>query len=252
MATPQTVGVPTPDGTADAIVVTGEGPGPHPGVLLYMDAFGPRPRLAEMAARLAEHGYTVLVPNVFHRNRRAPLVDVNRLADPEQRRSLFGTLSPWMRATTPQMLASDNAAYLDYLLGLRDVTGPVGVVGYCFGGGVALRSAASRPDDVAAVAAFHPARLATDDPDSPHLLADRIRAEVYVGSADKDPGMPPEMQRRLDDALTEAGVEHTCEQYDGAQHGFTMADTHVYDEAATERHWDALLDLFARRLRPRS
>ena len=72
MATPQTVGVPTPDGTADAIVVTGEGPGPHPGVLLYMDAFGPRPRLAEMAARLAEHGYTVLVPNVFHRHRRAP------------------------------------------------------------------------------------------------------------------------------------------------------------------------------------
>ena len=49
--------------------------------------------------------------------------------------------------------------------------------------------------------------------------------------------MPPEQQQRLDAALTEAGVTHTCEQYDGAAHGFTMADTAAYDEAATERHW---------------
>ncbi|RYU15248.1 dienelactone hydrolase family protein [Nocardioides iriomotensis] len=248
MPTTSTVDVSTPDGTADAILVTADGPGPHPGVLLYMDAFGPRPRLAEMAGRMAEQGYTVLVPNVFHRHGRAPLLDLSGLADPDQRHALFGTLGPWIRELTPTMLASDNAAYLDHLLALDDVTGPVGVVGYCFGGAAALRSAAQRPEDVAAVAAFHPARLATDDPDSPHLLADRFRAEVYVGSADQDPGMPPEMQQRLDDALTAAGVEHTCEQYDGALHGWTMADTHVYDEAATERHWDALLGLFARRL----
>jgi carboxymethylenebutenolidase len=248
MPTTSTVDVATPDGTADAILVTADGAGPHPGVLLYMDAFGPRPRLAEMAGHLAEQGYTVLVPNVFHRHGRAPLLDLSGLADPEQRHALFGTLGPWIRELTPEMLAADNAAYLDFLLALDDVTGPVGVVGYCFGGAVALRSAAQRPDDVAAVAAFHPARLATDDPDSPHLLADRIRAEVYVGSADQDPGMPPEMQQRLDEALTAAGVEHTCEQYDGALHGWTMADTHVYDEAATERHWAALLGLFARRL----
>lgn len=248
MPTTSTVDVSTPDGTADAILVTADGPGPHPGVLLYMDAFGPRPRLAEMAGRLAEQGYTVLVPNVFYRHGRAPLLDLTNLADPEARHAMFGTLGPWIAEMTPDLLASDNAAYLDFLLGLDDVTGPAGVVGYCFGGGVALRAAAQRPDDVAAAAAFHPARLATDAPDSPHLLADRISAEVYVGSADQDQGMPPEMQQRLDEALTAAGVEHTCVQYDGALHGWTMADTHVYDEAATEKHWDALIDLFGRRL----
>ncbi len=117
------------------------------------------------------------------------------------------------------------------------------------GGALALRTAAHRPEQVAAVAAFHPARLATDDATSPHLLADRLRAEVYVAAADQDPSMPPEQQQRLDDALVTAGVPHVVEQYDGAQHGFTMSDTPVYDEAATERHWVALLDLFGRTLR---
>jgi carboxymethylenebutenolidase len=117
------------------------------------------------------------------------------------------------------------------------------------GGALALRTAAHRPEQVAAVAAFHPGRLVTDAPDSPHLLVDRLRAEVYIASADNDRSMTPEQQQRLDQALTEAGVRHVCEQYDGATHGFTMSDTAVYDEAATERHWSALLDLLSRTLR---
>ena len=117
------------------------------------------------------------------------------------------------------------------------------------GGALALRTAADHPGDVGAVAAFHPGRLATDAPDSPHLLADRIEAEVYVASADQDRSMPPEQQERLDRALTEAGVTHVVEQYDGAPHGFTMSDTAAYDAAATERHWAALLGLFERTLR---
>ena len=251
MARSTTVDVPTPNGVADCLLAAPDTPGPHPGVLVHMDAFGPRPRLAEMASTLADEGYVVLVPNAFYRHGRAPLLDLSGLADPEQRRALFGTLMPWMQELTPEVLARDTDAYFDQLTGRDDVEGPVGVVGYCFGGGLALRTAAQRPDDVAAAAAFHPARLATDAPESPHLLVDRIRAEVYVASADHDAGMPPEQQQRLDDALTEAGVTHVCEQYDGALHGWTMADTHVYDEAATARHWRALLDLLGRTLRPR-
>ena len=144
---------------------------------------------------------------------------------------------------------SDADAYLDFLAAHDQVAdGPVGTTGYCMGGALALRTAAHRPEQVAAAAAFHPARLATDAPDSPHLLVDRLRAEVYVASADQDKGMPPEQLQRLDAALTEAGVTHTCEQYDGATHGFTMSDTAVYDEAATERHWAALTGLFRRTL----
>lgn len=251
MASICTIDVPTPDGVADCLLATPDQPGPHPAVLVHMDAFGLRPRLEEMAATLAGEGYVVLLPNAFYREGRAPLLDLTGLADPEQRGALFATIMPWIRGLTPAKATSDSAAFLEQLLGREDVGGPVAVVGYCFGGALALRTAAHRPDVVVAAAAFHPARLATDAKDSPHLLADAIRAEVYVASADQDPGMPPEQQTRLERALSGAGVTHVCEQYDGALHGWTMADTHVYDAAATERHWAALRDLLARRLGPR-
>lgn len=245
-----TVVVATPDGTADAFLAAPEGRGPFPGVLFYMDAFGPRPRLEEMAERIANQGYVVLVPHVFYRRGRAPLIDTSALRQPGERGRLFETLGPWLQELTPERAMSDADAYLDYLTARGEVAGgPLGVTGYCMGGALALRTAAHRPERVAAAAAFHPARLVTDGPDSPHLLVDRLQAEVYVASADQDKGMPPEQQQRLAAALTEAGVRHTCEQYDGAAHGFTMADTEVYDEAATDRHWHALLGLLARNLR---
>jgi carboxymethylenebutenolidase len=244
-----TVDISTADGTADAFLAAPEDGARHPGVLLYMDAFGPRPRLEEMAERLAGEGYVVLVPHVYYREGRAPLLDTSTLTDPDARGRLFEQISPWMKAHTPERAATDADAYLDYLRDHDQVDpGPIGVVGYCMGGALALRTAAGHPGDVGAAAAFHPARLATDAPDSPHLLADRIEAEVYVAAADQDQSLPPEQQVRLDAALTEAGVTHLVEQYDGASHGFTMADTAVYDEAATERHWTALLDLFGRTL----
>ena len=245
-----TVDITTPDGTADAFLAAPEGRGRYPAVLFYMDAFGPRPRLEEMAIRIAGEGYVVLVPHVFYRQGRAPLIDTSTLSDPDQRGKLFETLSPWMQQLTPERAMQDADAYVDYLLAHDQVgDGAVGTTGYCMGGALALRTAAHRPEQVEAAAAFHPARLVTDAPDSPHLLVDRLKAEVYVASADNDQSMTPEQQRKLDEALTEAKVPHTCEQYDGASHGFTMSDTHVYDEAATERHWDALLGLLARRLK---
>jgi carboxymethylenebutenolidase len=244
-----TVDIITPDGTADAYLAAPDQGTPVPGVLLYMDAFGVRPRLEEMAGRIAEQGYVVLVPNVFYRQGRAPLVDTSTLMDPEARGKMFQVLMPWMRQLTPARAMSDAGAYLDFLTAREDVAdGPVGVTGYCMGGALALRTAALRPDEVAAAAAFHPARLATDAAESPHLLMDRVQAEVYVAAADDDPGMPPEQQRLFEETLTRAGVRHVCEQYDGAPHGFTMSDTAAYDEAATQRHWDRLLDLFARTL----
>ena len=245
-----TLDIETRDGVADAYLAAPEGLGPYPGVLLYMDAFGPRPRLEEMAQHIASAGYVVLLPHVFYRQGRAPLVDTSDLMDPEARGRLFETLNPWLQQLTPERSMSDAEAYVD-VLGSHDevADGPLGVVGYCMGGALALRTAAHLPERFAAAAAFHPARLATDAADSPHLLADRLKAEVYVASADQDRGMPPEQQARLDAALSAAGVRHVCEQYDGAAHGFTMADTAVFDEAATERHWERLLDLFGRTLR---
>jgi carboxymethylenebutenolidase len=160
-----TVEIPTRDGVADGFLVAPQRRGSHPGVLFYMDAFGLRPRLEEMAGRIAEQGYVVLVPNVFYRQGRAPLLDLSDLRDPDARGRLFQVLRPWIGALTPNLAMSDADAYLDFLTGSdcpeQVSDGPVGVTGYCMGGALALRTAAHRPEQVAAVAAFHPARLAT-------------------------------------------------------------------------------------------
>jgi carboxymethylenebutenolidase len=243
------IDIPTADGTADAILAVPDGDGPWPGVLVYMDAFGPRPRLEEMAARIASEGYVVVVPNVFYRHGRAPVVDLPDLTVPENRSAIFEKLGPVMQTLTPELAMRDAGAYLDFLASDERVSGPVGTVGYCMGGALALRTAARFPDRVAAAASYHGGRLATDAPDSPHREFGGIRAEVYVGHADNDGSMPPEQQRLVADTLESAGVTYRAELYDGARHGFTMADTAMYDEAATERHWETLLDLFARTLR---
>ncbi|WP_067899706.1 dienelactone hydrolase family protein [Nocardia vaccinii] len=245
-----TVEVPTPDGFADAYLAYPDDTAQHPGVLLYMDAFGLRPHLKVMAGRLASAGYTVLVPNVFYRHGRAPVVDLPEFIDPSRRPEIFQRLGPIMRSLTPELVMRDADAYLRWLADSPLTTnGPVGVTGYCMGAGLALRTAATHPGRVAAAAGFHGGNLASTEPDSPHLLADRVAAELYFGHADQDSALPPEQVDRLEKALADAGVRHRCEVYAGAHHGFTQADTAAYHPDAAERHWEALLALFQRSLK---
>ncbi|MFJ2606998.1 dienelactone hydrolase family protein [Streptomyces sp. NPDC091279] len=243
------VDIVTEDGTADAYLAHPADGAPHPAVLFFMDAFGLRPHLRTMADKLASAGYTVLVPNVFHRAGRAPVVPLPDFIDLAERPEIFKELGAAARTLTPEGAMRDAAAYLDWLAASPLTTeGPAGITGYCLGAGLALRTAGTHPDRVAAVAGFHGAHLATDAPDSPHLLVDRITAKVYFGHADQDSTNPAEQIARLETALAEAGVRHRSEVYTGAHHGFTQADTAMYSPEATERHWQALLDLFARAL----
>lgn len=243
------VDITTEDGVADAYLAHPGDGAPRPAVLLYQDAFGLRPHLKSMADRLAAAGYTVLIPNIFYRHGRAPVVELPEFIDPAARPEIFGTVMPLVQALTPEVVAKDSAAYLRWLAESPLVAdGPVGLTGYCLGAGLALRTAAAHPDRVAAAAGFHGARLATDQPDSPHLLADQVTAELYFGHADNDPAMPPEQVQLLVETLTAAGVCQTSEVYEGAHHGYTQADTSAYSEEAAERHWTALLDLLKRNL----
>ncbi|MGW7205646.1 dienelactone hydrolase family protein [Streptomyces sp. NPDC054837] len=243
------IDIPTQDGTADAFLAHPDDGAPHPAVLLYMDAFGLRPHLKGMADRLASAGYTVLVPNVFYRSGRAPLVELPDFINPAERPEVIASLRPAALSLTPEAAMRDAAVYLDWLARSPLATdGRVGVTGYCMGAGLALRAAGTHPDRVAAAAGFHGAFLATDAPDSPHLLADRITAELYFGHADQDSTNPADQIARLDKALTAAGVRHRAEVYPGAHHGFTQADTAMYSAEATDRHWAALLELLGRRL----
>lgn len=241
-----TIEIRTPDGVADAYLARPDGGGRHPGVLLVMDAYGLRPRIEAMADRIAARGYAVLAPNVFYRAGRAPVLPFPDMSDENARGAFFAQVRPLMGALTPERLAADGAAYLDELAKVADA--PFAITGYCMGTRAGLRIAAAHPDRVAALAGFHGGGLVTDDPQSPHRSVPALRAEVYLGHADQDASNTPEQIAALDQALGAAGVTYRSEVYEGARHGYTMADTPVFDEQACERHFAALFDLLDRTL----
>ena len=243
--TGETVEISTRDGVADAYLSRPSGPqGNHPGVLFIMDAFGLRARIEEMVDRIAARGFVVLAPNVLYRAGRAANAEIPDLQDPAQRDPFFARLRPAMAQLTPERIASDGAAYLDYLGTLAKQ--PFAITGYCMGGRVGWRIAATHPERVAALAAFHAGGLVSDEQDSPHLSAGAISAELYLGHADNDQSMTPEQVATLEQALAQAGVRYRSELYEGAAHGYTMSDTAAYDEAAAERHFTELFALLDR------
>jgi carboxymethylenebutenolidase len=241
------VAIPTPDGEARAYVFHPQGEGRWPSVIFYMDAPAIRPALFEMCERLAGEGYFVLLPDMFWRA--GPYEPINlaeAFKDEAARRAIFGK---FMASTDPRKAMSDTGAFLDWLARQAQVKGrKVGVTGYCMGAGIALRAAGTFPDRVVAAGGFHGGRLATDEPDSPHLLAPKIKAKIYIGGADEDAGFPPQQADRLREALTAAGVENTVEIYAGARHGYAPPDMPVYNREAAERHWRELLKLLKERL----
>jgi carboxymethylenebutenolidase len=242
------IALPTPDGDARAYTFTPPGDGPWPGVVFFMDAPAIRPALFEMCERLASHGYFVLLPDMFWRA--GPYEPINVAAvfgDEAKRREIFGKL---MGSTNPQKMMTDAGAALDYLAGQPRVKGgKYGVTGYCMGCGIVLRAAGTFPDRIAAAAGFHGGRLATDAPDSPHLLAPKIKAKVLIAGAEEDAGFPPAQADALREALTSAGVDNEVTIYPGARHGYTMKDLPVYNADADERHWREMLRLFAETLK---
>ncbi|MGH3562348.1 MAG: dienelactone hydrolase family protein [Mycobacterium sp.] len=235
----------TPDGACPVHLFTPDGSGPWPGVIMYVDAGGVRDTFFGMAAHLAGSGYAVLLPDVYYRHGEwAPFDMATAFGDPKER----GRLMSMIRSVTPDMMAADAGAFLDYLAGRPEVRGDgFGVCGYCMGGRTSLVVAGRQPDRVAAAASFHGGGLATDAPDSPHLLADRIRAAVYVAGAKNDGSFTAQQAATLEQALTAAGVEHTIETYP-AEHGFAVPDNPPYDADAAERHWAAMRDFFATKL----
>ena len=237
------IDVTMPDGVADAYVARPDEER-RPGVLLITDAYGLRPQIEQMADRIAARGFVVLAPNVFYRSGRAPVISLEGLGDPEQRAAVFARVMPLISELTPERIVRDGAAYLDRLEELG--RGPVAITGYCMGGRIGWRIAAAYPERVAALGGFHVGGLVSDDDDSPHRSAGSLAAEVYLGFADNDRSMTAEQIAELGRALDAAGVRYRSEVYSGAAHGYTMADTPAYDEAAAARHYTELFALLDR------
>lgn len=236
----------TRDGDCPAHVFRPEGAGPWPAAIFYMDGLGIRPTLFEMGQRLADGGYVVLLPDLYYRaGPYEPLEPKKVFASGD----VMGAIGHLFNSTNNRCAAEDTEAFLAYLGTRDDVAGSkVGTTGYCMGGAISLTVAGTYPDQIAAAASFHGGNLATDSELSPHRLAPKMKACIYVAGADKDNYYPLEMAERLEKALSEASVDHRCEIYQGALHGWTMADFPVYDEPAAERHWRELSALFSRQL----
>ena len=241
------IDIKTRDGTCPSYVYRPAGEGAKPAVLVFMDGLGIRPAMLELGERLASLGYYVLLPDLFYRSGPYEPMDPHTVfSDPEKRKVL---LEKFFAPATPANIMADTRAFLDYLAAQPQVTpGGIGTTGYCMGGLMSLTAAGTYPEQIAAAASYHGGRLATDAPDSPHLLAAKMRARIYIGGAIEDQSFPDDMKQRLEQALTEAGVDHRIETYQ-AKHGWVFHDTPVYDAAAAERHWRSLSELFGAKLK---
>ena len=241
--------IPVPGGSADAYLARPDD-AEHPGVIFFIDAIGLRPQIEEMVQRIADWGYVVMAPNLFHRlGTAAELAPEGDLREPGAREGFMSTLGPRVQMTNEQIEA-DVVAYVDALRALPGVAaGPIGVTGYCMGSRFAMKAAGLRPDDVRAVGAFHGGRLVTDDPGSPHLSVAHSRAEYLMRHADNDASMDADAIAALGRTFEEAGVTASNDLYAGAPHGYTMADTSMYDERAAELHFEELRALLDRMLR---
>jgi carboxymethylenebutenolidase len=238
----QTVEIATEDGTCPAALSVPDGAGPWPAVILFPDAGGMRDTVREMGARLTGLGYVVLVPDFYYRNGPYELGDMRTAFEDKESMEKIMTM---MRGYTADMAARDAVAFVDYLDALPDKkSGGIGTTGYCMGGRLSLLAAGNLGKRVAAAASFHGGNIAKEeDSDSPHHKAGVFACTVYVAGAIEDQSFSDEQKNLLEKVLTEGGVPHTIETYQ-AHHGFAVPDNASYDEAAAERHWQAMESLF--------
>jgi carboxymethylenebutenolidase len=235
------IGISTPDGMCDAYFVHPT-TGTAPAVLVWPDIFGLRPAFRQMGKRLAESGYAVLVVNPFYRVKKAPTSSPDaKFEDPATREALMGlahTLTPETEVTDAKALT----AWLDQQPSV-DKSRRMGTTGYCMGGPLVLRTAATNPERIGAAATFHGGGLVTDKPDSPHLLIPKMKAHFLIAIAANDDAKQPDAKGTLKAAFAQASLPATVEVFEGTMHGWCPPDSHVYDRSAAEKAWGELLAL---------
>lgn len=241
------VNVPMASGVSDSALFYPEGKGTWPAVLVWTDILGLRPVFREMGRRLAAEGYVVLAPNPFYRNAKAPVVDGSfDFSKPEDRAKVM----PMAAALTADANISDAKAYTTFLdqQPQTNKSKKMGVQGYCMGGPLTFRTAATVADRIGAAATFHGGGLVTDKPESPHLVIPQMKAEVLCCVAANDDKRDPAAKDKLKEAFASAHLKATVEVFDGCDHGWTVRGSQVYNEAGAERAWAELTALYKRNL----
>ncbi len=245
----QNLAIKTADGVLDTFVCQPDEGGPHPLVIIYMDAPGIRQELRDMASRLASVGYVVALPNLYYRvgtegNYGYDLSKI-RTDDSHQQKMHDCRLS-----LTNAGIVADTQSMLGPLRALDGVAqGPIGCIGYCMSGQFVVAVAAALGDDVAAIASFYGVGIVSDAPDSPHLQADKVRADSYLAFASDDPWVPANVLETLPGVIDKTGWRARIEVYPNTSHGFAFPARADYSRAAGERHWARIFALLARNLK---
>jgi carboxymethylenebutenolidase len=241
--------IPTQNGAMNSFIVYPEedgnnvkSSGQFPVVLFYMDAPGKREELHDMARRIAAVGYYVVLPNLYYRTSRDYVLK-------ERTEPAMAEMYGHMDSITNGKIADDTGAILRFLEAQPEADAlRVSAVGYCMSGPFVFAAAAAYPEHIQSIAAIHPARMVTDQPDSPHLMGSKIKCETYIGCAEIDKWAPPADIKLLGDNLTAAGTPHRIEWYGQCEHGFVFPKRPIYNQAAAERHWERLFALWKRTL----
>ncbi|KQM73645.1 dienelactone hydrolase family protein [Sphingomonas sp. Leaf20] len=240
------VTITTADGKADAYFVA-PATGRHPGVLVWPDVMGLRPAFRQMADRLAQSGYAVLVVNQFYRSTRSPFLAPGESYDQPAVRA---RIAPFREALTPDATVRDAKAFAAFIDAQPQVDRKRGMAttGYCMGGPMVLRTAAAVSNRIRAGATFHGGGFVTDTPDSPHLLIPKTQAQYLIAIAANDDARAPTEKDTLRTAFATARRPAEIEVYAGTMHGWCPPDSKVYDPVQADKAWGRMLALFGRAL----
>ena len=240
------VSIKTPDGTCDAYFVA-PATGKAPGVLVWPDIMGLRPAFRQMADRLAQSGYAVLVVNQFYRSVKSPIVAIGEGFDQPAVRA---RIMPYTQALSPDGTVRDATAFIGWLDRQKEVDKRRGIAttGYCMGGPMVFRTAASNPKRVRAGATFHGGGLVGDKPDSPNKLIPQMKAGYLIAIAANDDAKAPTDKEALKAAFAASNLPAEVEVYEGTLHGWCPPDSRVYNAAMAEKAWGRMLALFQRTL----
>ena len=251
------VEIPTADGRMETFVTHPEQDGPFPAVVLYMDIWGVREELYDLARRVATVGYYGMVPDWYYRqgkirstytNDKGERISLSRLSKEDQDK----VLAP-ARKLADQMVVEDLGAILKFLDGGSEPVKPgsaVGSIGYCMGGRHVMQAGVAYPDRFKAMASLHGTTLISDAPDSPHLGVAKLRGELYCGFAEFDHYAPLPMIEQLGALLKPCAVKYVQAIHKGAEHGYSLPDRDIFDKTAAERDWELIFAMFHRQIPP--
>lgn len=201
--------------------------GKLPGVIVVHENRGLNPYIEDVARRLAVANFIAFAPDGLTSAGGYP-------GDDEKGAKLFGSVDR-------TKMGEDFIAAARWLKGRSDCTGKIGVVGFCFGGGISNMLAVRLGSDLSAAVPFYGSQPAAAD-------VPKIKAPILLHYASLDTringGWPA-----YEEALKSNHVTYTAHMYEGANHGFHNDTTPRFDEAAAKLAWQRTLDFFNKYLR---